>query len=199
MHVLPKLNYDYAALEPYIDAKTMEIHYTKHHQAYLDKFNAALENYPDLAAKSAEELLSDLNALPAEIKTAVQNNGGGYVNHSLFWSIMAPGGGEMSEQLKTAVEESFGSLDKFKEEFAAAAVSRFGSGWAWLIVNPQGKLEITSTANQDTPLSAGQKPILCLDVWEHAYYLNYQNRRADYISAWWNVVDWSAVSKNFVS
>lgn len=194
---LPKLPYDYSALEPHIDARTMEIHHTKHHQTYINNLNAALEKHPDQAERSLLDLLSDLNSVPEDIRTAVRNNGGGHANHSLFWEIMAPGGGEPSGELLEAINSSLGSVDSFKEDFAKAAATRFGSGWAWLSVDGGGKLVVTSTPNQDNPVSEGLKPILGLDVWEHAYYLNYQNRRPDYVSAWWNVVNWDQVQANF--
>lgn len=195
---LPSLPYAYDALEPHIDARTMEIHHTKHHQAYIDKANAALEGHSDLQGKSIEELLADLNALPESIRGAIRNNGGGHANHSLFWTIMAPGaGGAPQDKLSTAIDAAFGSFDKFKEQFAAAGATRFGSGWAWLVRKSDGGLAVMSTANQDSPISEGVTPILGLDVWEHAYYLNYQNRRPDYISAFWNVVNWQEVAKRF--
>ncbi|WP_226036913.1 superoxide dismutase [Aquibacillus saliphilus] len=194
---LPELPYAYDALEPYIDKETMNIHHTKHHNTYVTKLNGALEGQGNLEGKSLEDLLSDLNSVPESIRTAVRNNGGGHANHSLFWTILSPnGGGEPSGELATKINEKFGSYDKFKEEFAAAATGRFGSGWAWLIVN-NGELEITSTPNQDTPVMDGKTPVLGLDVWEHAYYLKYQNKRPDYISAFWNVVNWEEVTKRY--
>jgi Fe-Mn family superoxide dismutase len=194
---LPKLPYAEDALEPYIDAQTMNIHHTKHHQAYINNLNAALEKHPDLAGKSLEELLSDLNAVPEDIRTAVRNNGGGTYNHNLFWEIMGPKmGGSPTAAMTKVLESSFGSFDAFKEEFAKAATTRFGSGWAWLVTKGEG-LAIVSTPNQDTPLSEGMTPILGLDVWEHAYYLKYQNRRPEYIANWWNVVNWDEVSKRY--
>jgi len=194
---LPDLPYAYDALEPHIDARTMEIHHTKHHQAYINKVNDAIEGHPELASKSIEELMRDLNSVPENIRTAVRNNGGGHANHSLFWTIMSPnGGGSPSGELASAIDSKFGSFDNFKTEFANAAATRFGSGWAWLCVKGSD-IHIESTPNQDTPLSEGHTPILGLDVWEHAYYLNYQNKRPDYISAFWNVVDWDAVAKRF--
>lgn len=194
---LPKLPYAYDALEPHIDATTMTIHHTKHHQAYLDKLNAAVAGKADLAAKSAEELVRDLSALPEAVRTAIQNQGGGHVNHSMFWRIMGPGkGGEPTGPLAEAIRAKFNSFANFKETFNNAATSRFGSGWAWLVVGPAG-LEVMSTANQDSPLSVGKSPVLGLDVWEHAYYLKYQNRRPEYINAWWNVVNWDEVGKIF--
>lgn len=197
-HELPELPYDYNALEPNIDAKTMEIHHGKHHQGYVNKLNGALENHPELQNKSVDELLSDLDSLPEDIRTAIRNNGGGHANHSLFWPCMSPdGGGKPEGKLAEAINDSFGSFDDFKEKFSAAAATRFGSGWAWLCVDGSGKLVVTSTPNQDNPVSDGLKPVLGLDVWEHAYYLNYQNRRPDYITSWWNTVNWDQVSKNF--
>ena len=198
-YTLPTLPYTYDALEPHIDARTMEIHHTKHHQAYINKVNAALEGHPDLAAKSIEDLMTGLASVPEDIRGAVLNNGGGHANHSLFWTIMAPnGGGNPSGELASAIDSTFGSFDNFKTEFANAAATRFGSGWAWLSVD-SGKLVVESTANQDTPLSEGRTPILGLDVWEHAYYLHYQNRRPDYVSAFWNVVNWNAVGERFAA
>ena len=198
-YTLPTLPYTYDALEPHIDARTMEIHHTKHHQAYINKVNAALEGHPDLAAKSIEDLMTGLASVPEDIRGAVRNNGGGHANHSLFWTIMAPnGGGNPSGELASAIDSTFGSFDNFKTEFANAAATRFGSGWAWLSVD-SGKLVVESTANQDTPLSEGRTPILGLDVWEHAYYLHYQNRRPDYVSAFWNVVNWNAVGERFAA
>jgi len=201
-HTLPKLPYAYGALEPYIDAKTMEIHHTKHHQAYIDKLNATLEKHPILQGKKVEELLADnLKVVPEAIRIVVRNHGGGHANHSLFWEIMAPakegGGGEPSEKLIDAINNKFGGFEDFKAKFNDAAVGRFGSGWAWLILNMEGKLEIYSTANQDSPLMESKTPLLGLDVWEHAYYLKYQNKRADYISAFWNVVNWKKVEELF--
>jgi len=197
---LPKLPYSYDALEPHIDARTMEIHHTKHHQTYINNVNAALEKYPALADKSVQALISDLNAVPEDIRTVVRNNGGGHANHSMFWTIMAPkAGGEPSGELAEAIKSAFGGFDSFKDQFSKAAAGRFGSGWAWLSVDAGGKLVVTSTPNQDSPLSEGLKPILGLDVWEHAYYLNYQNRRPDYIAAWWNVVNWKQAASNYAS
>jgi superoxide dismutase, Fe-Mn family len=195
-HTLPDLPYGHDALEPHIDAKTMEIHHGKHHGGYVSKLNAALEGHDGLAGKSVEDLIADLNAIPENIRTAVRNNGGGHANHSLFWTIMSPqGGGEPSGDLAAAITDAFGGFDKFKETFAAAAAGRFGSGWAWLVVD--GGLSVMSTANQDSPLMDGRTPILGLDVWEHAYYLKYQNKRPDYVAAWWNVVNWEEVAKRF--
>ena len=197
---LPPLPYPEDALEPHVDARTMSIHHDKHHAAYTNNLNSALEGQPDLASKSIEALLGDLNAVPEAIRTAVRNNGGGYANHNLFWEIMAPnGGGEPSGDLAAAMADAFGSFTAFKEQFAKAATTRFGSGWAWLYVGQDGKLAIGSAPNQDTPLMEGNTPILGLDVWEHAYYLNYQNRRPDYISAWWNVVNWDAVAQKYAA
>ncbi|WP_077621491.1 superoxide dismutase SodA [Sediminibacillus massiliensis] len=196
---LPELPYAYDALEPHIDKETMNIHHTKHHNTYVTKLNGAIEGNADLESKSLEELLSDLDSVPADVRTAVRNNGGGHANHSLFWTILSPnGGGEPTGELADKINAKFGSFDKFKEEFGAAATGRFGSGWAWLIVN-NGELEITSTPNQDTPIMEGKTPVLGLDVWEHAYYLKYQNKRPDYISAFWNVVNWDEVSKRYES
>ncbi|HEX5564299.1 MAG TPA: superoxide dismutase SodA [Sporosarcina sp.] len=194
---LPELPYAYDALEPHIDKETMNIHHTKHHNTYVTNVNNALEGHDDLAAKSVEELISDLDAVPENIRTAVRNNGGGHANHTFFWNILSPsGGGNPTGALAEAIDKKFGSFDAFKEEFAKAAATRFGSGWAWLVSN-NGELEIMSTPNQDSPLMEGKTPILGLDVWEHAYYLNYQNRRPDYVSAFWNVVNWDEVAKNF--
>ena len=197
---LPALPYAYNALEPYIDARTMEIHHSKHHAGYTNNLNKALENHPELANKSIEELLGNLDAVPESIRTAVRNNGGGYANHALFWTIMSPnGGGEPTGELATAINNAFGSFANFKEQFSKAAATRFGSGWAWLYVDKDGNLAVTSTPNQDTPLMDGNTPILGLDVWEHAYYLNYQNRRGDYIANWWNVVNWDQVAANYAN
>ena len=197
---LPPLPYSEDALEPHVDARTMSIHHDKHHAAYTNNLNSALEGQPDLAGKSIEALLGGLNAVPEAIRTAVRNNGGGYANHNLFWEIMGPGGGgEPSGDLAAAIADAFGSFTAFKEQFAKAATTRFGSGWAWLYVGQDGKLAIGSAPNQDTPLMEGNTPILGLDVWEHAYYLNYQNRRPDYIAAWWNVVNWDAVAQKYAA
>ncbi|MRG86605.1 superoxide dismutase SodA [Salinibacillus xinjiangensis] len=194
---LPDLPYAYDALEPHIDKETMNIHHTKHHNTYVTKLNGALEGQADLQDKSLEDLLSNLDAVPESVRTAVRNNGGGHANHSLFWTILSPnGGGEPTGEVAEKINAAFGSFDKFKEEFAAAAAGRFGSGWAWLVVN-NGDVEVTSTPNQDTPLMEGKTPILGLDVWEHAYYLKYQNKRPDYISAFWNVVNWDEVEKRY--
>ena len=195
---LPPLPYAEDALEPHIDARTMGIHHDKHHAGYTSKLNAALEGHPSLQSKTIEELLGDLSNVPESIRTAVRNNGGGYANHKLFWSIMGPnGGGSPSGKLADAINDTFGSFDDFKTQFSDAAKGRFGSGWAWLCVGKGGSLEVTSTPNQDTPLMDGKTPILGLDVWEHAYYLKYQNRRPDYVSAWWNVVNWNQVAANY--
>ncbi len=199
-HVLPDLPYSYDALEPSIDAKTMEIHHGKHHQGYVNNLNAALENHPELQEKSVEDLVSDLNSIPENIRNAVRNNGGGHANHSLFWPCMGPdGGGTPEGELADAINSAFGSFDNFKDQFSKAAATRFGSGWAWLCVDNNGDLVVTSTPNQDNPISDGLKPVLGLDVWEHAYYLNYQNRRPDYVNSWWNVVNWNQVVLNFSS
>jgi Fe-Mn family superoxide dismutase len=196
-HTLPALPYDFGALEPHIDTQTMQIHHGKHHQAYVNNLNAALDKHPELHQKSLEQLLKDLNGVPEAIRAAVRNNGGGHANHSLFWTLMgAKAGGEPTGPLADAIKKTFGDFAKFKEQFAAAGTGRFGSGWVWLIWN-NGKLEITSTPNQDTPVMEGKTPILGLDVWEHAYYLKYQNKRPDYIAAWWNVVSWTEVGKRF--
>ena len=191
---LPQLPYAYDALEPHIDAKTMEIHHTKHHQAYVNNLNAAIEKAPELQGKSLDDLMKGINSVPEAVRTAVRNNGGGHWNHSMFWELMGKGkGGEPTGKLADAIKSAFGDFAKFNEQFAAAAAGRFGSGWAWL-VSDGGKLSITSTPNQDNPLMDGKKAILGLDVWEHAYYLKYQNRRPDYVTAWWNVVDWGKVA-----
>jgi len=195
-HALPDLGYTYDSLEPFIDTQTMEIHHRKHHQGYVDKLNAALEG-TGLEEKDVEELLKDLSTLPEDKKKAIINNGGGHANHTLFWSILkkdSPPAGE----IKDAIHEKFGSGEKFKEEFANAAATRFGSGWAWLVLNENKELEITSTANQESPISEGKTPLLGLDVWEHAYYLKYQNKRPEYIEAFWNVVNWEKVNENFL-
>lgn len=195
MFKLPPLPYSYDALEPYIDTKTMELHYTKHHQTYIDNLNAALTGHEELQHKTLEELLLTLDALPGDIQTAVRNNGGGHYNHSLFWDWMAKSGEGPRGIMHDALAKQFSSFEAFQEKFNAAAKSRFGSGWAWLVLNKQGNLEITSSANQDTPFSEGKQPLLGLDVWEHAYYLKYQNRRVDYIQAWWHVVNWAYVEE----
>ncbi len=195
---LPPLPYPYDALEPYIDAQTMEIHHTKHHQGYVNNLNKALEGYPELQNKSIEELLRSINEIPEAIRTAVRNNGGGHANHSLFWIIMKPnGGGEPTGELAEAIKATFGSFEAFKEKFSAEAAGRFGSGWAWLVVDENGQLQLYSTPNQDSPYMQGHTPILGLDVWEHAYYLKYQNRRPEYIQNWWNVVNWDQVAQYY--
>ncbi len=197
-HTLPKLPYSFDALEPYIDAKTMEIHHDKHHGGYVSKLNAALEKAPELEGKSVEDLLKNLNQLPESVRAAIRNNGGGHANHSLFWTLMGKGkGGTPVGKLGEAMSSTFGSFDAFREKFATAAAGRFGSGWAWLTLGTNGKLEITTTPNQDTPISEGKTPVLGLDVWEHAYYVKYQNKRPEYIDAWWNVVDWEAVNQKY--
>jgi len=198
-YTLPALPYAYDALEPHIDARTMEIHHTKHHQAYINNVNTALGDSP-LASKSVEDLITDLNAVPENIRTAVRNNGGGHANHALFWTILSPkGGGMPTGDLAAAIDKACGSFDAFKEQFGKAATTRFGSGWAWLSVKSDGSLVVESTANQDSPLSEGRTPILGLDVWEHAYYLNYQNRRPDYITSFWNLVNWPEVDRRFAA
>lgn len=194
-HTLPPLPYDFGALEPHIDARTMEIHHDKHHQTYVNNLNAALEKAPELQKKDLDDLLRDLNKVPENIRTAVRNNGGGHWNHSMFWQIMGSNaGGEPSGKLADAIKTAFESFAKFKEQFAAAATARFGSGWVWL-VSEGGSLKIESTPNQDAPIMEGKKAVLGLDVWEHAYYLKYQNKRPDYVAAWWNVVKWTEVEK----
>jgi len=195
---LPALGYDYDALEPHVDARTMEIHHGKHHQGYTNNLNAALEGYPELHDFSGKQLVTRLADLPEAIRTAVRNNGGGYVNHELFWEVMAPGGASApSGELGDAIDRAFGSFDELKASMGSIAAKQFGSGWGWLSVGPAGILTASTTANQDNPLSNGFKPILGVDVWEHAYYLNYQNRRPDYISAWWNVANWDVVAANY--
>ncbi len=197
---LPALPYSNDALEPHVDGRTMGIHHDKHHAGYTNNLNKALEGNPDFEGKSIVEILGNLNGVPEGIHTAVRNNGGGFANHSLFWTVMSPdGGGEPGGELADAVNEAFGSFENFKDNFGKAAMTRFGSGWAWLYVDGNGKLAVTSTPNQDTPLMDGLTPILGLDVWEHAYYLNYQNRRGDYIAAWWNVVNWAQVGANYAA
>ncbi|MBE1553745.1 superoxide dismutase [Sporosarcina limicola] len=194
---LPELPYAYDALEPHFDKETMNIHHTKHHNAYITNVNNALEGNEELLSKSVEDLISNLDAVPEDKRTAVRNNAGGHANHSLFWTLLSPnGGGQPSGSLAEAIDKKFGSFDAFKEEFAKAGATRFGSGWAWLVLN-NGELEVTSTPNQDSPLMDGKTPLLGLDVWEHAYYLNYQNRRPDYIAAFWNVVNWNEVAKRY--
>jgi superoxide dismutase, Fe-Mn family len=199
-HELPPLPYGYDALEPTIDQETMTLHHDKHHATYVNNLNTALEKYPDLQGKSAEELIKDLNSVPEDIRTAVRNNGGGHVNHTMFWEIMGPnGGGEPTGAIADAIRESFGSFEDFKKQFNDAGAKRFGSGWVWLVRGNDGKLQITSTANQDNPMMEGQYPIMGNDVWEHAYYLTYRNRRPEYLSAWWNVVNWDAINQRFES
>ncbi len=197
MYTLPNLPYEYDALEPVIDAETMKLHHTKHHQTYIDKLNVALESHPDLAAKTVEELISNLEAIPEAIRMAVRNHGGGHANHSLFWTLMAPVGSANYEGTSATklIDENFGSLDEFKKQFSEQALSIFGSGWVWLVKGPDGQIAITKTSNQDSPLSTGAKPLLGLDVWEHAYYLKYQNRRADYLTAWFTIINWTRVSE----
>ena len=197
---LPDLPYAHDALEPHIDTETMHLHHDKHHNTYVNNLNAAIEKYPELAAKDIDTLITELDQVPAEIRTAVQNNGGGHANHTLFWEIMAPNaGGEPVGEIKAAIDATFGSFDAFKEKFAAAATGRFGSGWAWLVVDKDGNLEVMSTANQDSPLTLGKTPVLTLDVWEHAYYKKFSNVRPDYIKAFWNVVNWNEVNKRFLA
>jgi Fe-Mn family superoxide dismutase len=197
-HELPALPYGYDALEPYIDTRTMEIHHSKHHAGYVNGLNNALADYPQLQEKTVNELLADLDAIPEAIRTAVRNSGGGHANHTLFWELMGSNaGGEPGGNIADAIKKTFGDFTSFKDVFSKAAATRFGSGWAWLVKTSDGALEVLSTPNQDTPISQGLTPILGLDVWEHAYYLKYQNRRPDYIAAWWNVVNWAAVEKNF--
>ncbi len=200
MHSVPDLPYAFDALEPHIDAKTMEIHHDKHHAAYVNKLNGALEGHPDLQDKSVEDLLRGIQSVPESIRTAVRNHGGGHANHSLFWTVMSPeGGGQPSGDLGDAIRGAFDSFDNFKEKLGSAAGGVFGSGWGWLVVGKGGKLEVVARSNQDSPLMDGLTPILGVDVWEHAYYLKYQNRRPDYLAAWWNVVDWAGVAKRFAA
>ncbi len=199
-HTLPALAYAYDALEPHIDALTMEIHHSRHHQTYINNLNAALADLPELAALPVEELLARFDSLPAKVQGAVRNHGGGHANHSLFWQVMSPqGGGEPGGELAAAILRDLGGLEAFKQAFTQAALSRFGSGWAWLVVDQSGKLQVVSSANQDSPLQDGLVPILGLDVWEHAYYLKYQNKRPDYIAAFYNVIDWSEVARRYVA
>jgi len=199
MFTLPDLPYAYDALKPHIDALTMEIHHTKHHQAYIDKLNTALEKYPDWQQKSIEDILQNLSSVPEEIRTAVRNNGGGYANHNLFWTIMSPdGGGEPAGELAQAINTTFSAFTELKQQLSAAAAGQFGSGWGWLAVDGDDQLKILATPNQDSTLSQGFKPILGVDVWEHAYYLKYQNKRPDYIEAWWNVVNWRKVESLYL-
>jgi len=195
---LPPLPYGYNALQPHIDAQTMRFHHDKHHAAYVKNLNAAIAKYPDLKNRSAEQLLRNINSVPEDIRTSVRNNGGGHVNHTMFWNIMKPnGGGEPTGAIASAIKQNFGSFEEFKKEFNQAGEKRFGSGWAWLVRTPGGKLQVISTPNQDSPLMEGNYPIMGNDVWEHAYYLKYQNRRADYLNAWWNVVNWDEINKRF--
>lgn len=199
-HTLPALPYAYDALEPHIDALTMEIHHSRHHQTYVTNLNAALADLPELAALPLEALLARIDSLPAQVQGAVRNHGGGHANHSLFWQVMSPqGGGEPDGELAAAMERDLGGLEAFKQAFTQAALSRFGSGWAWLVVDGRGKLQVVSSANQDSPLMEGLTPILGLDVWEHAYYLKYQNKRPDYIAAFYNVIDWDEVARRYVA
>jgi Fe-Mn family superoxide dismutase len=194
---LPALPYDYSALEPHIDTETMKIHHDKHHAAYVNNLNAALESQPALQGKSIEDLLRNINDVPEAIRTAVRNNGGGHANHTMFWDIMGPSSGEPTGALAQAINAAFGDFNTFKEKINDAGVKRFGSGWSWLVTDRGGNLQVISSANQDSPYMDGQTPILGVDVWEHAYYLKYQNRRPDYLKAWWNVVNWDAVAKRF--
>jgi Fe-Mn family superoxide dismutase len=197
-HEVPPLPYAYDALEPYIDAQTMQIHHDKHHAAYVNNLNTALANYPDLQDKSAEALIKDLNSIPEAIRTAVRNNAGGHANHTMFWNIMKPnGGGAPTGAIASAINEAFGDFETFKTQFNDAGVKRFGSGWVWLVRGGDGKLAIVSTANQDNPMTDGSTPIFGNDVWEHAYYLKYQNRRPDYLAAWWNVLNWDEINRRF--
>ncbi len=197
VHTLPKLGYAFDALEPYIDEKTMMIHHGKHHQGYVDKLNAALKGEEKLGALPVEDLLKDLDSVPESIRTAVRNNGGGHLNHSMFWQVLKKDSGSPEGKLAEAMNATFGSYDKFKDEFSKAAIGRFGSGWAWLVVNEEGALEVMSTANQDSPVIYGKKPILGLDVWEHAYYLKYQNRRPEYVENFFKVINWEKVGDNY--
>jgi Fe-Mn family superoxide dismutase len=197
MYSLPNLPYTHDALEPYIDARTMELHHGKHHQAYIDKANVALEKAPEWQDKPVEDLLRNIDQVPDSVRQALINNAGGHANHSLFWQVMTPGGSDISGEMLSKIDTSFGGLESFIEQFNEAAKGRFGSGWAWLVVHSDKSLEVISTANQDSPLMHGLTPILGLDVWEHAYYLNYQNKRPDYIQAWWNVVNWEQVEQNY--
>ena len=197
-YVLPKLSFAYDALEPVIDKETVEIHYAKHHQTYVNNLNAAIAKHPELAKKSIEEILTDLNKVPDDIRTAIRNHGGGHANHSLFWKVIAPGGAKQPNgSLAKEIESAFGSFDAFVEKFSTVSVAHFGSGWGWLVIDGEGKLQVTSLPNQDSPYMQGHIPILGLDVWEHAYYLNYQNRRPDYVKAFWQIVNWTQVEENF--
>ena len=193
-YTLPQLHYAYDSLEPYIDARTMEIHYTKHHQAYIDKLNAALEKHSNLQGKDVDELLKGINNIPEDIKVAVKNHGGGHSNHSLFWQLLIKKGEKFSGKISKTIDKTFGNFEEFKKKFTETALNRFGSGWAWLVFH-NGKLEITSTGNQDSPLMEGKIPVLGLDVWEHAYYLKYQNRRAEYVEAFFNIINWKKVDE----
>lgn len=197
-HTLPELKYEYTDLEPVIDAKTMEIHHSKHHQGYVNNLNAALEGHNDLLEKNVEDLLKDLDSVPEDIRTAVRNNGGGHYNHSLFWDVMTPNENKPSDELEMRITEAFGSLELLKDEMIKAATSQFGSGWAWLVVEDD-KLSVVATPNQDNPVSQGKKPILGVDVWEHAYYLNYQNKRKEYVEKWWDLINWEQVENNLNS
>ena len=195
---VPPLPYDYNALEPYIDEETMHLHHDKHHAAYVNNLNAALDKHPELQGTSPDDLIKNLNSVPEDIRTAVRNNGGGHVNHTMFWEIMEPhGGGDPSGPIADAINQAFGSFEAFTQQFNDAGTKRFGSGWAWLVRGSNGQLQVTSTANQDNPMTEGQFPIMGNDVWEHAYYLKYQNRRPEYLNAWWNVVNWDEVNKRF--
>lgn len=195
---LPPLPYDYGALEPYIDTQTMQLHHDKHHATYVTKLNEAVQNYPELQGKSVVALLQDLNSVPEDIRTAVRNNGGGHLNHTMFWQIMAPNaGGAPTGALAEAINTAFGDFDTFKQQFNQAGADRFGSGWVWLVLNPQNQLQIVSTANQDTPITDGLYPIMGNDVWEHAYYLKYQNRRTEYLDSWWSVVNWAEIDRRY--
>jgi superoxide dismutase, Fe-Mn family len=197
-HSLPPLPYDYSALEPYIDAQTMTLHHDKHHAAYVNNLNAAIEKHPQLGSKSVEDLLRDINSVPEDVRTAVRNNGGGHMNHSMFWQIMKQkGGGSPTGRVGDEIKKAFGSFEEFQKQFNDAGTKRFGSGWVWLVRSKAGKLEVISTANQDNPIMDGHHAIMGNDVWEHAYYLKYQNRRPDYLAAWWNVVNWDEVNKRF--
>ena len=197
---LPPLPYDYAALEPHIDAQTMQIHHDKHHQTYVTNLNAALQSTPEMLSKSPEEIISNLDAVPEAARTAVRNNGGGHVNHTMFWEIMKPGGSSSpTGELAQAITSTFGDLDSLKKQINEAGAKRFGSGWAWLVADKSGALSVTSTPNQDNPLMEGKTPILGVDVWEHAYYLKYQNKRPDYLAAWWNTVNWDEVGKRYAA
>jgi len=199
MFVLPDLVYEYDALEPHIDAQTMKIHHSKHHRGYTDKLNAALEDYPNLQQRDINNLLKNLKDLPTEVQTAVKNNGGGFASHSLFWTSISPdGGGEPKGDLLKKIIDRFKDLKNFKEEFETAALTQFGSGWAWLVIDDDGDLQIHSTSNQDSPLSEDEIPLLCLDVWEHAYYLKYQNRRAEYVKSFWHIVNWKEVTRRLL-